>query len=101
MAKKRIVVTDSDGMYKSSEGLDARLAALDVATDAEVPRTAFECADRSAEIFALDQLIEEQHEKLKTLRKQREDLVRSLLVGCAGLRQHDLFQEPDAGCAAG
>jgi hypothetical protein len=79
MAKKRIVVTDSDGMYKSSEGLDARLAALDVATDAEVPRTAFECADRSAEIFALDQLIEEQHEKLKTLRKQREDLVRSLL----------------------
>jgi hypothetical protein len=30
-----------------------------------------------------------------TLRKQREDLVRSLLVGCAGLRQHDLFQEQD------
>jgi uncharacterized protein (DUF1810 family) len=55
------------------------------------PQTAHACADRAAEIFAMDQLIEDAAATLKALKGAREDLVTSLLQGCAGLRQESMF----------
>jgi hypothetical protein len=89
---KRVRVSD-DTLFdpRSAEGLEGRLLAQEAATEAKPPRNAQDLQDRATEIFQIDRLIEDEVEKLKGLKKTRENLVQSLLVGCANATQTTIF----------